>query len=1052
MKQLLKAFFLLVILFSFAEVSNAQGLTYYSNTSGDAADLANWDDVGDGSGTNPPTFAEGDLFIITNGHDMTVSSTNWNVDAPDGICGIQIEESGSLTVSATFNISIPPDGSFILDGSYIHNSTVVMDRDIFDNPSINAGSTITVGADQTWNSLYPNLTFANLIVNTGVTITSQRQISLDGTLTLSGTSILRMTSNVSLVNVSGFTSQLGTGTFRTVGTSGAAIPSGVTWAGTVELNASATSSQTIASGTYTNIIARTTTGAGSNIFSSTGTVSISGTITAGTGTYTTTGSTVDYNGSGAQSLPANITTYNNLTISNAGTKTMNGNVQANGTLTIGHASGILAINGNTLTMQGSSSMTGALAGSSTSNLTISGTTGGSPTVNFNPAATDSLLNNFTLNRTGASAGVTLGTNVALINLLTITNGVFSMNGKIVTLKSSSIANTAQIAEVAGSISYTGGGSFTTERFIPQGNRSYRDFAVGVNTASGVNFFHTWQENAGSTAGLGIHITGLVGVSPGGNDATTGLDLTGTGAKSVFTYTNGVWSTGVTNTKTTKPDIYQGYRTFVRGDRNVNLYITQSSMNVATKLRANGTPITGTVTYTTSGITNSGGPSTSVTLNTTTTAGSFSLLANPYLCAIDWSLVGRTNLTSSYTTMDPTLGANGAYVTCNTAGVNSNPSSNVNQYIQSGQAFFVEANGGGSPQLVISETNKNTSNKTAIFRSSNVINKLGFGLSKSISGQGIRNVDGCTVVFDADGSNGIDTSDASKLTNGNENISLLTESLNLAIETKAIPKNADTIHLKMWQMVNNTSYTLTVFGGDFNTSIPAYIYDAYTNTERLVKIGDTTNITFTALTANTSTFANRFKIVFRGSAALPLSTINLQAIEKNGGVEVNWQTSNEVDLKNYEVEQSQDGKNFDKQATVTAKNESSNSYSTFNANIKNGIWYFRIKIIQKDGSFKYSNTVTINLNTKNSELVVFPNPVKGKVFTVQFAVAEKGNYTIQLFNQSGQVVLNKFITLQTSTNASVIVDCKQQQVPVGNYSLMITNEFGMKLTKQIIVAD
>jgi hypothetical protein len=105
--------------------------------------------------------------------------------------------------------------------------------------------------------------------------------------------------------------------------------------------------------------------------------------------------------------------------------------------------------------------------------------------------------------------------------------------------------------------------------------------------------------------LGIHITGLVGVSPGGNDATTGLDLTGTGAKSVFTYTNGVWSTGVTNTKTTKPDIYQGYRTFVRGDRNVNLYITQSSMNVATKLRANGTPVTGTVTYNTSGITNTG---------------------------------------------------------------------------------------------------------------------------------------------------------------------------------------------------------------------------------------------------------------------------------------------------------------------------------------------------------------------------------------------------------------------------------------------------------------
>jgi hypothetical protein len=403
-------------------------------------------------------------------------------------------------------------------------------------------------------------------------------------------------------------------------------------------------------------------------------------------------------------------------------------------------------------------------------------------------------------------------------------------------------------------------------------------------------------------------------------------------------------------------------------------------------------------------------------------------------------------------LDPTLGANGAYITCNTAGVNSNPSSNANQYIQSGQAFFVEANGGGSPVLVISETNKSTTNKTAVFRSSNTINKLGFGISKNITNLGVRNVDGSTVVFGDLETNDIDTSDATKLTNSGENISILKNEKNLSIESKALPVNGDTIYLRMWQMVNNTAYTLTLFGGDFASAVPAYIQDTYTNTERLVKIGDTTNLTFTALTANTATFANRFRVVFRGTTTLPLSTINLQAIQKNGGVEVNWQTSNEVDLRSYEVEQSQDGKNFDKQATIAAKNESSNSYSNFNANIKNGIWYFRIKIIQKDGSFKYSNTVTINLNTKNSELVVFPNPVKGKVFTVQFAVAEKGNYTIQLFNQSGQVVLNKFITLQTSTNASVIVDCKQQQVPVGNYSLMITNEFGMKLTKQIIVAD
>lgn len=1039
--------FILICLLGANQVVQAQGATYYANTSGEATDLLNWDDVGDGTGNNPPSFDEGDLFVIPAGFHMTVSASSWLITAPDDIAGIQIDAGASLTVAATRNINIPVDGSFILDGEYIHNSTSVIDRDFFDSPSINAGSTVTIGANQTFNSLYPNPVFANLIINNGVTVTTQRQMSLDGALTLTGNAILTITANVNLVNTSGFSSQLGTGTVRTVGTSGAALPSNVTWSGTVHLNAANTTTQTLPPGTYNNVITSATT-SGSKTLS--GSISISGTFTANTGNYTTTGSTINYNGAAAQSIPAAITTYNNLTISNSGTKTMNGNIQVNGTLTVTDASGILAINGNTLTLQGATSITGSLAGSSTSNLTVGGTAGGNATLRFNAAANDSLINNLTLNRTGASAGLTLASNVAITNLLSITNGDFNVNGRIVTLKSTSISNTAQLAAVNGTLSLSGG-SFTTERFIPQGNRAYRDFAPGVHTATGVNFFHTWQENGGNTAGLGIHITGLAGASPGGVDATTGLDLTAAGARSLFSYENGVWSSGVTNTRTTKPNVYQGYRTFVRGDRNVNLYTSQSAMNTSTVIRANGTPITGTVTYTTSGITNSVLNS-SYSLNTNNTANDYSLIANPYLCAINWGAVSRTNISSSYTVFDPTIGTNGAYVTCNTSGVNSNPSSDVDQYIQSGQAFFVQTTA-PSPQLVISESNKNTANKTNVFRTANnPINKLSFGLFRQISGVGLRNVDGCVAVFDANETNDINDEDARKLSNSTENISILKSNLNFSIESKSLPQDSDTIYLRLWQLVNNTSYTFSVNTNNFTSDKLAYLVDAFTNTEKLLKANDTTNITFTALTANTATFTNRFKVVFRTNAALSISTINLQASARNNGVEVNWTTTHEVDLKEYAVERSSDAIRFVQQASVIAKNASENNYSFFDSNIKSGLWYYRIKIIQKDGSIKYTNIVAINLNDKNNDFIVYPNPIKGKTFTIQFAVIEKGNYQIQLFNQSGQMMLQKSVQLLPSNSVSLMVDLKQQSLPKGNYSVVLTNESGMKLAKQVIIAE
>lgn len=1054
MNRTLRILFFVGFLFISVQGIFAQN-TYIANTSGDPTVLTNWDDVGDGSGANPSDFASGDYFVIPSGINMTLNAGSWDLsdNLLTGGLGLEIESGASLTFNGTATMTFPTLAAqphvFNMNGDFIYNSTTLLSRTVIEYTAVfqnnyGAGSHLTFSQNQTYTSgtLQNAVKFGNLVLSSGVTVTIIRQITLDGTLDLNSGSTLIMT-NGALVGTS-FTGQTGTGTFRTSNASNPPFPAGQSWAGTIELNRSAV--QYIPAGTYTNINA---TGGVRTL--NTGTISISGTFTPGSSTYTVNSSnTMNFNSSGAQNIPALPgAKYNNLTISNSGRKSLTGNVTVAGTLAVANAGGILAIGGNTLTLEGACSIVGTIAGSSTSNLVIGGTSGGATgNLYFTQAANDSLLNTFTLSRTGTGSSTSLGSNIAITNLLNIANGTFDLNGKIITLKSSSISSTAQVASVGGTITYNNG-SFTVERFIPKGNRSVRDLGVGVNTATGVNFFHTWQESGGTAAGLGTHITGKAGASPGGVDATTGCDMTNSGATSLWDYVNGVWSSGVTNTKTTKPDVYKGYRITIRGDRNYNLYVTQpAGMNVATTLRANGQLVTGTVTYTTSGISNTG-LSSSYGLNNNNTIGDYSFLANPYWAAINWSTMGKTNLSNTYTVYDPTLGTSGAYVTWDGDILsNSNGSSSVNQYIQPGQGFFVQTSA-ASPQLVISETDKATGvGLTNVFRTNTAVSKISFALNKIVSAANVT-MDGCVVAFDPSFTNAVNINDAAKFSNSTENISLFNQSKDLSIEKRKEPTITDTLALRLWNVVNNTNYTILINGQSFTSSLQAFLIDKFNNTERLIKTNDTTLVSFTALTANSLSYTNRFYVVFRNNNALPLTSISVAANAKNGGIEINWNTNNEVQVQGFEVERASDAISFKTIATEAAMNNVNNSYSIFDKSITTGIWYYRIKIVNTDGSFKYSNIVTVNLNSKGEQITVYPNPVKGSHLNVQINNMKAGNYTAELYNTGGQLVITESVKQTGNGNISFVIDL-HNKLSAGNYKLIVKNNDGFLITKSIIV--
>lgn len=651
--------------------------------------------------------------------------------------------------------------------------------------------------------------------------------------------------------------------------------------------------------------------------------------------------------------------------------------------------GTLSLNDNTLTIDNAITGTGTFISTASSVLELNGTGG---TINFD-ASNNSLLN-LTIN-----SNVTLGNSLNLYGILYPNSGTLTTGGNLI-LKSSS-GSQGVVAAVGGTIS----GTVTTERFIPQNAtfRAFRDLCPVVANAGSV--FTNWQEGGVNNNGYGVQITGISGpwdmVDP-----VKGFDISKAGNGSMQTY-NGTWSYA-TNTKTMNLDPAQGYRLLIRGNRSFTLFpVSQpSGMNSDATLRTTGNLVTGTVTYTTSGTSSTGGFSSSYGLNSGSTA--FSFIGNPYASTVSWSnLINdidgthTSGISGSYYYLDPTLldGSNAStYVTYNGFS-NTSSGGSVGDDILPGQAIFVRNEGGGSPQVVFKESYKTTGNfPSLVFGTTKPVNKVVLQLFKNN-----RQIDGATLVFKSSFSKAIGKEDSKKLMNTGESLTFSESGNQLCIDGLSLPNSSDTISLQLSKMVVNTNYKIK-----FNTllfdgkGMDAYVYDSYLNKKTFVN-QDSLVLDFSTTTDSASYF-NRFSVVF-GANPLPIESINLStALQSSNSVLVKWSTVNKSSVVNYTLQRSIDGHNFSDINRIAANKASHYSYTDSKA--FNGINYYRVKAEDKVGVSTYSSISTIVVGKKSESVIVYPNPVINKSFNIKINNFASGNFTINVLNALGQSVQTK----------------------------------------------
>jgi trimeric autotransporter adhesin len=158
-----------------------------------------------------------------------------------------------------------------------------------------------------------------------------------------------------------------------------------------------------------------------------------------------------------------------------------------------------------------------------------------------------------------------------------------------------------------------------------------------------------------------------------------------------------------------------------------------------------------------------------------------------------------------------------------------------------------------------------------------------------------------------------------------------------------------------------------------------------------------------------------------SVVLPVDLVTFNgALQSNLSALLNWTTANEINTAGFELERSIDGNNFNKIAFVKGAGNSNSVLDYANTDNdamdqQSTILYYRLKIMHTNGSFKYSNIVTIYLPATKAIITVAPNPVvndvKGNILS-----PISGNATLRIFDNTGRIVLQTTTFIKKGNNS------------------------------------
>jgi len=180
-----------------------------------------------------------------------------------------------------------------------------------------------------------------------------------------------------------------------------------------------------------------------------------------------------------------------------------------------------------------------------------------------------------------------------------------------------------------------------------------------------------------------------------------------------------------------------------------------------------------------------------------------------------------------------------------------------------------------------------------------------------------------------------------------------------------------------------------------------------------------------------------------SLTLPLKLESFFAAPNNCDALLSWRTSNEINTKEFLIQQSTDNNTYNTVATVKAKGNSTAANYSSQVAQPSGLAYYRLKMVDINGAYTYSNISLCRTNCAVKEyMTVYPNPViTGATLYLSFSTVYKGRAVLSITTLPGQ----RYVTQPVQVNAgSNLLPINVNTLAAGTYLLGLNASTGERI--------
>ncbi|MBK6986553.1 MAG: T9SS type A sorting domain-containing protein [Bacteroidetes bacterium] len=190
---------------------------------------------------------------------------------------------------------------------------------------------------------------------------------------------------------------------------------------------------------------------------------------------------------------------------------------------------------------------------------------------------------------------------------------------------------------------------------------------------------------------------------------------------------------------------------------------------------------------------------------------------------------------------------------------------------------------------------------------------------------------------------------------------------------------------------------------------------------------------------------------QASSLLSVELLEFNGVSRGTHNELFWLSTKELNFKNYELESSEDGISFNAIAKVEPIGQTStfNKYTYLDFDYYNPVTYYRLKMNDLNGDYRYSQIIDIGNKIQNeTSIKIYPNPAYNELY-VYIESETETNATIEIKDMLGRLIYtqdvdltarikNTFINTTSFAQGTYVVSINYKHSPSENIKIVINN--------------